>query len=157
MSGLGVPAADQRFERQVEARYRGQSFEIAVEAGAGESPEILADRFAEAHRAEQGYVLQGHPVDAVTLRLRAAATPSRDQGGAEIFARTEDTGRERRIHVGGQWRVATVRQREGLSVGTCLAGPAILEELTATTFVPPGWTAEVLPDGTLILAPEVTS
>ena len=155
LTSLGVAAADQRFDRQIEARYRGQSFEITVEATASDTPDALRARFEEAHRAEQGYALPDRAVDAVTLRLKAATTPSREKTGTKPALEMEDYGHERRIHIGGAWQIATIRQREKLAVGTRISGPAILEELTATTIVPPGWVAEVVHDGTLVLAPEV--
>lgn len=154
LTGLGVAPEVHRFERQVEARYRGQNFEITVEATPSDTPETLRARFEEAHRAEQGYALPDRAVDAVTLRLKAAATPSRDDTQTEAYAVVPRRGHKRQIHIGGASCTATIHQREGLTRGTRIEGPAILEEMTATTVVPPGWTAEVLPGGTLILTLE---
>lgn len=154
LTGLGVVPEVHRFERQVEARYRGQNFEITVKATASDTPETLRARFEEAHRAEQGYALPDRAVDAVTLRLKAAATPSRDDMQTGAHAVVPRRGHDRQIHIGGALCTATIHQREELAPGTRIAGPAIFEEMTATTVVPPGWTAEVLPGGTLILTLE---
>jgi N-methylhydantoinase A/oxoprolinase/acetone carboxylase beta subunit len=44
-----------------------------------------------------------------------------------------------------------VARREALPAGASIAGPAIIEEPTATTVVPPGWTAEVDSLGLVVL------
>ena len=44
--------------------------------------------------------------------------------------------------------------REGLAEGAEIAGPAIVEESGATTVLPPGWRARVLPLGHLALQRE---
>ncbi|SDX33141.1 hydantoinase/oxoprolinase family protein [Roseicitreum antarcticum] len=155
LGSLGVPVADHRFARQIEARYSGQSFEITVEANPSDTPAALRARFEEAHRIEQGYDLPDRAVEVVTLRLKAATTPIRAHGGSGAPVVTDDVGHTRDIHIGGAWQTASIRQREQLPPGTIIAGPAILEEMTATTVIPPGWSAEVLKDGTLILTPEL--
>jgi len=154
LMGLGVTPTEHRFHRQVEARYRGQNFELAIDATPSDSPATLRARFEMAHREEQGYDLPGRAVDAVTLRLKAAATPSRDDTQAKPTVALVQPKQDRQVHFGGAWSAAEIHQREGLTSGTLIPGPAILEEMTATTVVPPGWTAEVLPDGTLILTME---
>jgi N-methylhydantoinase A len=45
-----------------------------------------------------------------------------------------------------------VYDRNGLSPGTDLAGPAIVEQLDSTTVVPPGWSLRVDTYGNLSLA-----
>jgi len=157
LTGLGVPPEDHRFGRQVEARYRGQSFEIAVEAAAFDTPATLRARFEDAHRAEQGYALPDRAVDAVTLRLKAASAPSHEGARKAQSTASAEPRPDRQIYIAGAWRLAAIHDREGLAPGTRIAGPAILEEMSATTVVPPGWTAEVLHEGTLILTPEAKS
>jgi N-methylhydantoinase A len=44
-----------------------------------------------------------------------------------------------------------VYARERLPGGATLAGPAVVEEMGATTIVPPGWTASVGDWGELVL------
>lgn len=54
------------FERQIDLRYEGQSFEITV-------PASDRDRFHDAHRKRYGYDHPALPVEAVTARIRAVA------------------------------------------------------------------------------------
>jgi N-methylhydantoinase A len=49
------------------------------------------------------------------------------------------------------WREATVYQRERLPVGQDFAGPAIVNEMSATTLILPDQTAVVDPWGNLIV------
>jgi N-methylhydantoinase A len=151
LTSLGTAPDAHRFERQIEMRYRGQSFEIAVPVDATDTAETLRDRFEAAHRFEQGYDLPERAVDIVTLRLKASTPPARDHKVAQSAATTADTARSRQIHIDGTRQAAAIWQRDALVPGTRIEGPAILEEMTATTLIPPGWTAEVMPDGTLIM------
>ena len=51
---------------------------------------------------------------------------------------------ERKAVVSGGKRVqASVFRREDLPVGARLRGPALVPEYSATTWVPPGWVAQV--------------
>ena len=47
--------------------------------------------------------------------------------------------------------------RNGLEIGDAVAGPAIIEESTATTLVPPGWSATVIEGGHLSMTQEAGS
>jgi N-methylhydantoinase A/oxoprolinase/acetone carboxylase beta subunit len=49
----------------------------------------------------------------------------------------------------GGWHDTPVHDRPRLGPGQRLAGPLIIEEDGGTTVVPPGWSVEVLPCGTL--------
>jgi N-methylhydantoinase A/oxoprolinase/acetone carboxylase beta subunit len=44
-----------------------------------------------------------------------------------------------------------VRWRDGLAVGTVLAGPAVIEEREATTYIAPGERAAVHDSGALLV------
>ena len=66
-------------------------------------------------------------------------------------AGTEDRRETAPVTIGGQRMDATFVARESLPVGATLTGPAVVEEATATTLVPPGWTLTCLPAGDLLL------
>jgi N-methylhydantoinase A/oxoprolinase/acetone carboxylase beta subunit len=48
-------------------------------------------------------------------------------------------------------RATLVYDRERLEAGNLIAGPAIINQIDATTVVNPGWTAQVDPVGSLVL------
>src|SRR5215207_5813116 len=54
-----------------ELRYRGQSFELAVECGEAPDPEELREAFAAAHERAYGYRDEASDVELVTLRVTA--------------------------------------------------------------------------------------
>jgi N-methylhydantoinase A len=49
------------------------------------------------------------------------------------------------------WVACNIYDRAKLDAGNCIAGPAIVEQMDATTVVPPGWSARVEPYLNLIL------
>ncbi len=48
-----------------------------------------------------------------------------------------------RIHEGGAWIDCARHAAEAVPEGQAIAGPAVIEGYTATTYVPPGWTASI--------------
>lgn len=148
---LGTKSGSVRFERSFDLRYSGQSFELRL--AASKTPER---DFHTAHGKLYGYALEGRTVELVALRARAR-TSSRNQpierprlrplpksavlGQREArfaFPRTER-------------RDVPVIDRARLAPGHHFTGPALVEEYSGTTIVPPGWRAEVTSGGHLVL------
>ena len=65
--------------------------------------------------------------------------------------------RTRDVFFSGRPRQTPVLDRNGLEIGDAVAGPAIIEESTATTLVPPGWRAAVIEGGHLSMTQETGS
>jgi N-methylhydantoinase A len=151
LDGDGVDAAARRLERAATLRYRGQSFELTVplRRADGSVPDDLVAAFHEAHRARYGYALVDREVELATLRLRAVGKVAplpppaepRDAGAPEI-ARAA-------LWLDGRVHDAPVLLRRRLVPGVTVAGPALLAEYSATTLLPEGSRAEVLPSGAL--------
>jgi N-methylhydantoinase A len=129
-----LPGAATR--RLVDARYRGQSHELTVEAAGWE------DRLADAHERRYGFRLDSEP-EIVTRRLlatlprprpslRRAAPPTRSAA--------------RRARLDGEWLDVPV-----CGPGSPVSGPAIVELPGATCLVRPGWSGEPDAAGTLVL------
>jgi N-methylhydantoinase A len=136
-------------------RYAGQSYELVVplaEVRRGRrrgDPATVRAAFHAAHGRRYGHADPARPVEAVTLRVRAALPPPRvtvQPGVAEGDPRAGTTtvwfDRPRR---------ATVLLRERLRPGAAFAGPAIVPQMDATTVVPPGWRARVDDAANIIL------
>ena len=72
-----------RFVRQLDLRYVGQSYELAVEVDdAGFPPEEvrrLGGRFHEEHERAYGFKAPQEPVETVTIRLSAVGEISRPE------------------------------------------------------------------------------
>lgn len=161
---LGRLQTDSRkdsFEREVslDLRYIGQAHTLAVPFPF-DSPEAsrteLAGRFAERYRKSYGIELPDE-IEVVsvraTLRTRLPrraipcnASPTADAGPRQMLAAYSFTGDE-------ELPFALV-DRNTLAPGARIAGPAIVNELTTTTYLDAGFTASVLPSGHLMLTRE---
>jgi N-methylhydantoinase A len=135
------------FTRRADLRYRGQSFELTVEAGALDK---LEARFHAAHELRYGYKMEDEPVELVNLRLIATVPvekPELDEPEPEGEA---ETGR-REANFGGEWTEAPVLDREKMGEGSEVRGPAVVEFKESTCAVYPGWSGRVDGVGTLVL------
>jgi N-methylhydantoinase A len=122
--------------RLVDARYRGQSHELTVEAGGWE------ENLAEEHERRYGFALDAEP-EPVTRRL--VATLTRDRPSLRCSASSTPSG-VRRAYLDGEWLDFAVH-------GPCSAvsGPAIVELPGSTCLVRPGWAGKPDDAGTLVL------
>ncbi len=145
-------------ERFVDARYRGQSFELRVPADA--TPDAADDaaadswvkRFHRAHLERYGYERRDTVVEAVTLRAVARA-PGPPLEITEIGKATSEPAlASQRITFRGRDLTARRVQRRDLAAGHRLEGPLVVAEYSAVTWVPPGWTLDVDRWGVLHLA-----
>jgi N-methylhydantoinase A len=139
--------------RTLGMRYVGQSWELLVRVpDAAGSMEDLDEAFRRGHERRYGHRNEG-AVEIVNFRLTAiAATPKpalpepRASGTVAGARRTE-----RPVYWDGAFVPSPVYERERLARGARLSGPAIVEEMGATTVVPPLWSARVAAGGELIL------
>jgi N-methylhydantoinase A len=149
------------FERWVEMRYYGQSFELAVPAPEGEvGAEWLAalvEQFHAAHQQSYGFRVDGEPVEIVNLRSTAVGkirNPEMrrlgDIGGSADGA----IKRRRPVYFNNEQGFAEtpVYDRARLPGETGFSGPAIIEEKDCTTVVPPGWEVSVDEFGDLLVS-----
>jgi N-methylhydantoinase A len=129
-------------------RYAGQGAELPVP---WRGLSHAAADFAAAHRALYGFDLPEGRAEIVTLRLEAVGTlppPSAQTLHPGTGATPIGT---HPVHLPGGTAEAALYDRASLGAGDRIAGPAILTQLDATTLLPPGWTAEALPSGALLL------
>ena len=90
------------------------------------------------------------------IRLTAIGKLARPSGAPPTaVAKTEPRSRE--AYFAGAVRKTAVLDRSALSESEAVAGPAIIEEATATTLVPPGWQARLIGGGHLVLKPAENS
>jgi N-methylhydantoinase A len=145
-SGIDVEA----ITTAVDARYHGQSHEVTVPYATGDGWEALAERFHRQHHERNGFARPDDPVEVVTVRATATGAPAlafADLPGVEPVG---EPGRGTRpVHVGGSWVDADVLWRPGLVPGAEVAGPAVIEEPEATTFISTGERAVVHDSGVL--------
>jgi len=133
-------------ERWIDARYRGQSFELGVPA------EDWIKAFHRAHHERYGYQRPETPVEAVTLRVVVTA-PSLELNVEAIEAATSaPLTRSTLVVFGGEELQAKAVWRRDLRAGHELPGPLVVQEYSGTTWVPPRWIMTVDEWGCLHLA-----
>jgi N-methylhydantoinase A len=141
-----------KVEYFADVRFRGQSHEVKVPV-IGMTVADISRQFYAAYRALYGRPPTGRAIEVVTLRVRrigrapqvelptiAAAVPAR-----AIVRETELTDGT------GETVRAAVLTRGQLAWAGRQAGPMLLTDAEATTFVPRGWAARAEPNGSVIL------
>jgi N-methylhydantoinase A len=153
----GIAPALRSERRILDARYRGQNFEVKVDCtglGAGDFDELVK-RFHAAHDREYGYFIPDRDIEFVSCRLQAVGEvpkpPAREHRGGTSVSGARIGERPVYIDAKHGWQTATVYQREKLPVGETLTGPAIVNEMSATTVVLPGQRLTVERYGNMIL------
>jgi N-methylhydantoinase A len=119
-----------RLERYVDARYRGQSYEIRTPWRGH------ARAFHELHRRRYGFARDEEP-EVVNVVVRSVVACRKPR-----FERLARGGRA--------WRDAVIR-REALRAGDTFRGPCVVMEDNATTWVERGWRGAVDEIGNLTL------
>ena len=146
-----------RFERSVDLRYAGQSFELSVPVPDGEldsrAKAAIRDRFHTKHQQRYGHAYDDEPIELVTLRTRA-------RGVVETPDLRQDTNtgdvadaivEERPVHFDGEVHDARVYRRERLPADGSFTGPAIVEGAESTVVVRPEQSVEIDEYGSLIV------
>lgn len=155
-----IPTADRRVSRTVDMRYAGQNYELPIQIPDGpigpDTLDALAAAFAAAHRRAYGFVADGDAVQVVTFRLEAsgivpkASFIAQPDAGPDASAAI-DGARDVWLPEAGGFVSCPIYQRDRLRAGNVIPGPAIIEQMDATTVVLPDMTARVEPYLNLIL------
>jgi N-methylhydantoinase A len=152
MRAEGFSRSQVRIERLLDMRYVGQAYELSVPAKGN-----FVESFHRAHEQRYGYADPRRDVEVVNVRARlCGATPkpslpkSRAAGASVLAALVE----QKAVQVAGRRERMAIYNRAKLRVGNRFAGPAVVGEYSATTFVPPGWRGRVDAHENIVLEPE---
>ena len=138
-----------RIERALDMRYAGQGYEITIaldDSLSGDFLPALRARFDETHKQMFGHTAPEEPVEIVSYRVRGigkvppVALPKHAPQGRALSGALRET---RKARFGGVTLNCPVYQRERLDAGVRFTGPAIVDQLDATTVIPPGAAARV--------------
>lgn len=141
----GVAERDIVLQRSIDMMYRGQWRSLAVQAPRpiGKISDLVASFHAE-HKREYNFRRDDSPVSFFRLNLKAIGVVPKAE-----FAVHKPTGvipepvSRRRVWFEGNGLDTPVYARDDLPCGFSFQGPAIVEQVDATTVVPPGASAEV--------------
>jgi N-methylhydantoinase A len=149
--------------RSADARYVGEAHECRVVLGEGLSGEgALARVWAEFHDAHErlfGFAYRGQQrVEIVNLRVQAVGAvhrPALQRRAGDGASPVAAPATIRRVFFGDAWVDSPIYARGGLTVGSTLSGPAVIEEFGSTIVVFGGWQLRVDDDLNLIMTSEV--
>jgi len=141
----GVDPERAEHAASVDCRYRGQGFELNL-ALPGWGPEQLAwipELFHAAHHERYGHSNAEEPVEIVTVRLTSTGGIEREaERAVPVTARAlpeEAVVAEREVLLPGFGATRTpVIERSALPAGAEFTGPAIIQQMDATSVILPG-------------------
>ena len=140
------------FLRELEMRYLGQGYELAVPGPLRIDAASLREAVAAYHLKHErtyGYSSREDAVEIVAARLVAVGTVPKPmipttKDAPERAAPAETVLEHRQVYFDRLGRVRTpIHQREKLVAGNTIAGPAVIEQYDSATLVAPGWRAHV--------------
>ncbi len=161
MAGEGLDVDKMAVRRFLDVRYVGQSFELTVDYPSRPTKtdlaKVIGDNFYKAHLRRFGYADRAEPVEVVNLRLKlevAMEKPSvqpQSTGAADsahaLIGEAEVVFQEGAL-------ASPLYQRDQLTCGNTVSGPALIIQMDSTTVLTPGWGGVVDPFGNLLLEPE---
>jgi N-methylhydantoinase A len=155
----GLAADELTLEPALDMRYVGQSYELTIPF-TEQSTDLRETvkgghlrQFHAAHRRRFSYATEGEPVEIVNLRLKAVGRTDKPRflrlsakdldpspariGYNQVFFGIVDSPAAARPFL------AALYERERLTPGNVVVGPAIVHQLDTTTAIPPGWAGTV--------------
>ena len=153
MAAQGVPEARITVERKLHLRYAGSDSSLLVPFG---TLNEIRMAFETAHRQRFGFVAPEKALIAAALAVEAIGAGETVTASPSMVAQMNRMGgvpqlATIRTYMAGAWHNAPVVERDALRPGDTLDGAAIIVERTGTVVVEPGWQAELLPQGHLVL------
>jgi len=143
----------------IDCRYIGQGFELNVPIDSWDTAGLadIPARFHELHETLYGHANRQEDLELVTVRVAVLGAFNRTRGAstlAEGGVSSEDAVVSRRdvfIPGSGKRAETPVYERELLKIGNRITGPAIIQQMDATTVIMSGQTATVTHNGDLLL------
>ena len=151
----GFRESEQRHERLLAVRYRGQSFELEIKWRPRMS---VIDSFHDAHYARYGYAQPDNAVEIVSARLRSAGLvekpKTRSAAKARPVRRLARPYDYAKVYFSyGRPERTGLYNRDELRPGERLVSPCIITEYSATTLVPAGASAALDTHANIIIEP----
>ncbi len=159
-AGIALAESEDRFE--LDMCYLGQTHTVAARlpagaeaAGAGPTRAVVCAAFEARYRELYGRLLEGIPIR--VLNLRVTTIGRRPKFDLALLAPPADATLEaakrgnRRVWVAGVWHEVALYERLALPRDAVVAGPAVLEQPDATTFIEPGLRGAVDRFGNLVI------
>lgn len=130
-----------------DVRYVGQEYSMTVPVREAAPFHALVDEFQDAYHGRYGHSSPGAGIELVALRLRVGR-PFDLRKPVDAAPAQQRASGEQIVQFGGQPMATPVYARDEL---VAVDGPALVIETTATTLVPPHWSARRHGSGHLLL------
>ena len=152
----GVPVTGIVVAHEADMMFAGQShvFRVALGGPRFAGARVMAD-FTRLYR--ERFDIELGEMRAVLANLRTTVLGLRETAPAALFAPGESgespkPHTTRNVNFEGAWQETPIYRREGLAFGTVLDGPAIVEQMDATTVIDPGARLLVDTAGNLVIS-----
>ena len=142
----GVAADDIETDFSLDLRYRGQSYTLNLP---WQGLSATSSAFHAAHEQRYGHRLDA-AVELVNLRCRLQSSPPQMQL-PDVANRVTAAIEPPLASLAGYSEPVPLWSRSELYAGQTFAGPALVTETVATTWLPAGWHCRVDPVGNLLL------
>lgn len=157
MRGHGLEADRVKLVRTAEARYVGQGYELPIWVDSflgSAAAEDVVEAFHTVHEKQYGYRRPSERIEIVNLRLEAVGPMPKPSVPVLEGECTQDASAavlgSRDLIVAGTCWTAEVYDRSRLKTGNRVQGPAVIEDLTSTVYLPPETEATVDALGNLL-------
>jgi N-methylhydantoinase A len=142
-------------EFAADMRYDGQGYDVTVPLDktwleAGDFVRIR-NAFHMAHRATYGHANETAEIWLKELRVHITGRTAKPRVATLTGAQAGPAAGTRTVRLFGAEIIAQVYERAALGVGQRIAGPAIVNQMDTTTWIPQGWSAQVEPSGALVV------
>lgn len=141
------------FERSADMRYVGQEYFVTIPVTDTDLDKI-SSTFHEAYQNQYGHSTPGAPIEFVNLRVSAVGAIDK-----HVHNFTPKTGQNplkttRDIIFDGETIPTDVLERDYMPADEHFKGPLVIDEHSATTVVPPGYTVYIEASGHMIIQVE---
>lgn len=144
MKAEGVSLDAITYERAIDFRYYGQEYVLTIPLADGpiDMDKIRSD-FDAAYERQYGHNSPENRVEMANIRLAAVGRLNRPENAPPAPEEANPT-RERDVYFDGQSHKTQIIDRNSLEANSVVSGPAIIEETTTTTLLPPKWSATLM-------------
>src|SRR6185369_5310991 len=143
--------------RRIDLRYSGTETTLTLPlAASGAQADELRQRFEALHAQDFGHTRPTAALEVTALRVEACVRS--EFGSARVAsleggALPEPERRATLVHAGTRYEKVPVFERESLTAGAIIRGPALIAEAIATIVVDPDFELECRADGILLARP----
>ncbi|MFQ5978463.1 MAG: hydantoinase/oxoprolinase family protein [Candidatus Heimdallarchaeota archaeon] len=163
LTNEGFSSSQMKFNREIDCRYQGQAYELAIPIlsktlAEDSHDDIIRELFEEKHQRIYGFIAKESLVEIVNVRVTGVcqSSPPSFPAPEEGNESPVDAFWDQREVLFTEWMETDIYLRNRLMAGNRIAGPAVIEQSDSTTVVPPNWIAKCDLSGCLILRSEKT-